>query len=285
MRTRPVSQTLRARPTTEGAGVRLHRVFGFGQTEPFDPFLLLDDFRSDRPEDWRAGFPWHPHRGIETITYVLAGSVEHQDSLGNRGVIGSGDVQWMTAGRGIIHQEMPKGDPAGRVYGFQLWANLPARLKMTAPRYQEVKAADIPLVTTEEGARIRVVCGSVLGTRGPVEGVAANPTFLDVTLPPGTSVALPTAADHTAFAYAIAGDGRFAADTPQPSPATNGTLSLFGPGDRITATASGAEWRFLFASGRPLREPVAWRGPVVMNTREELDRAFREIEQGTFLGR
>ena len=215
MAVRPIKRLVKSKPTMEGAGVHLRRAFGFGNTTDFDPFLLLDDFRNDRPEDYLAGFPWHPHRGIETITYVLAGSVEHRDSMGNRGVISAGDVQWMTAGSGIIHQEMPKGDPDGRMHGFQLWANLPAALKMTDPRYQEVKAREIPLVADDDGAQVRVVCGSYRGTSGPVEGVAASPVYLDVSVPAGKKKTLPVETARNAFAYVFAGEAKFCnASTP-----------------------------------------------------------------------
>jgi len=285
MTTRPVKRLSESRPTREGAGVHLRRAFGFGDTTGTDPFLLLDDFRGDRPADYLAGFPWHPHRGIETITYVLAGTVEHQDSLGNRGVIGPGDVQWMTAGSGIVHQEMPKGDQEGRMYGFQLWANLPAALKMTEPRYQEVKAADIPAVGEDDGTRVLVVCGRYGGTRGPVEGVAADPVYLDVSVPAGRRRTLPVGTTRNAFAYVFAGAGRFAdASEPVAVPeAGNRSLVLFDRGDEVTVTAGEKGVRFLLVSGEPLREPVAWHGPIVMNTQEELRRAFDELDRGTFL--
>jgi redox-sensitive bicupin YhaK (pirin superfamily) len=278
--------------------VRLRRGFGFGTTADFDPFLLFDDFRGDAPEEYLAGFPWHPHRGIETITYMLAGTVEHGDSLGNRGVIGAGDVQWMTAGRGIIHQEMPKGDPAGRMHGFQLWANLPAALKMTTPRYQEVKAADIPEVLEDDGTRVRVVCGRFRETTGPVEGVAADPVYLDVSVPAGVRRSLPVAAARNTFAYVFAGSGRFCnasapltvptegagwADTALSKDVDNRSIVLFDPGDEISIQAGPEGVRFLLASGVPLREPVAWYGPIVMNTQAELRQAFDELDRGTFL--
>jgi quercetin 2,3-dioxygenase len=298
MKTRPVVQLIKAKPTLEGAGVHLHRAFGFGDTGASDPFLLLDDFRNDVPEHYRKGFPWHPHRGIETITYVLAGTVEHGDSLGTRGVIGPGDVQWMTAGKGIVHQEMPKGDAEGRMHGFQLWANLPARLKMTAPRYQGVTAAEIPVVTDADDLEVRVVCGAFRGTAGPVDGVAADPIYLDVTVPPETRAALPVAAGRTAFAYVFAGAGHFCDagaplsvptepagwhDTSPPPAADNRTLVRFGDGDEVVVTAGEAGVRFLLVSGFPLQEPVAWYGPIVMNTQEELRTAFRQLDDGTFL--
>jgi redox-sensitive bicupin YhaK (pirin superfamily) len=296
---RPVRRIEDSRPTMEGAGVRLRRAFGFGNTSDFDPFLLLDDFRNDRPEDYRAGFPWHPHRGIETITYVLAGDVEHGDSMGNKGVIGAGDVQWMTAGSGIVHQEMPRGDAAGRMHGFQLWANLPSSLKMTKPRYQEVKAAQIPVVQEDDGTEVRVVTGSYGGTKGPVDEVAARPIYLDVTVPAGRRKVLPVETNRNAFAYVFAGEGDFRdASDPQlvaaedargvvtraaTERAGNRSLVLFDRGDEVVVQAGEEGVRFLLVSGEPLEEPVAWRGPIVMNTQEELRQAFEELQAGTFL--
>jgi hypothetical protein len=209
MSLRPVKQVVQASPHVEGAGVKLHRGFGFGETNEFDPFLLFDDFRNDRPDDYRAGFPWHPHRGIETITYVLAGTVDHGDSLGNTGSLVAGDVQWMTAGSGILHQEMPKGDPQGRMHGFQLWANLPKSLKMTDPRYQDVKSGDVPEVTDDDGTKARIVVGDFWGKRGPVEGVAADPRYLDISVPPNRTKRIPVEASRHAFAYVFAGSGTF----------------------------------------------------------------------------
>jgi redox-sensitive bicupin YhaK (pirin superfamily) len=298
MSVRPVKRLVKAKPTLEGAGVHLRRAFGFGNTSDFDPFLLLDDFRNDRPEDYLAGFPWHPHRGIETITYVLAGTVEHADSLGNKGEIAAGDVQWMTAGSGIIHQEMPKGDHDGRMHGFQLWANLPASLKMAAPRYQEVKAPDIPVVKDDDGSEVRVVCGSFGGTKGPVDEVAIDPVYLDVQVPAGKRKTLPIETTRHAFAYVFAGAGKFCnasgplavpteaagwADAKPPTHADNRSLVLFDRGDEVTVQAADEGIRFLLVSGNPLAEPVAWYGPIVMNTQEELREAFEELERGTFL--
>jgi redox-sensitive bicupin YhaK (pirin superfamily) len=298
MSLRPIKRLAKAQPTLEGAGVHLRRAFGFGTTTDYDPFLLLDDLRGDRPEDYKAGFPWHPHRGIETITYVLAGTVEHGDSMGNRGVIGAGDVQWMTAGSGIIHQEMPQGDPQGRMHGFQLWANLPAALKMTAPRYQEVKSADIPVQTDDDGTQVRIVCGSFRGTAGPVEGIAADPTYLDVTVPPGKRKVLPVETTRNAFAYVIGGAGKFCnasgplevqtesigwTDTAPPAEVENRMLVLFDRGDEVSVQAGEQGIRFLLVSGKPLGEPVAWYGPIVMNTQAQLRQAFEELERGTFL--
>jgi quercetin 2,3-dioxygenase len=299
MSIRPVKQISKSTPALEGAGVKLRRAFGFGETEAFDPFLLLDDFRNDRPEDYLKGFPWHPHRGIETITYVLSGTVEHGDSLGNRGALGAGDVQWMTAGRGIIHQEMPKGDRQGHMHGFQLWANLPSSLKMTAPRYQDVGAADIPEVTDDDGTRARVICGSFWGVTGPVDGIAAEPSYLDVWVPPGARKSLPVETSRHAFAYVFAGSGTFAnaaaprevrTDHVDGAPAGAGTeadnrsLVVFDRGDEVTVQAGPDGIRFLLVSGKPLEEPVAWYGPIVMNTEEQLQQAIADLRQGTFLG-
>jgi redox-sensitive bicupin YhaK (pirin superfamily) len=299
MSIRPVKRLSQAKPTIEGAGVHLRRAFGFGETKDVDPFLLLDDFRNDRPEDYLAGFPWHPHRGIETITYVLAGTVEHGDSLGNRGALGAGDVQWMTAGRGIIHQEMPQGDEQGRMHGFQLWANLPASLKMTAPRYQDVHAADIPEVVDDDGTTARVICGSFWGTRGPVDGIAAEPSYVDVWVPPGTKKSLPVDAYRHAFAYVFQGSGRFANASPPRPVATEGvdgaaapraaeagdrSHHVFDTGDEVTVQAGDQGIRFLLVSGRPLEEPVAWYGPIVMNTEKQIEQAVAELRAGTFLG-
>ena len=295
MSIRPVRRISRSVPAVEGAGVHLRRAFGFGDTAETDPFLLFDDFRNDRPEDYRAGFPWHPHRGIETITYVLAGSVEHADSLGNRGDLGAGDVQWMTAGSGIIHQEMPRGDDTGRMHGFQLWANLPASLKMTRPRYQDVHAKDVPEITDDDGTRVRVVCGSFWGATGPVDGVAAEPSYLDVAVPAGAERSLPIETTRHAFAYVFEGSGRFRdASAPRPVRTEEGDvvpstevddrcLVLFDRGDEIRVRAAEHGMRFLLVSGRPIAEPVAWHGPIVMNTRAELKTAFEELDAGTFI--
>jgi redox-sensitive bicupin YhaK (pirin superfamily) len=295
---RPIKRLIESRPTIEGAGVRLRRGFGFGDTADFDPFLLFDDFRGDRPEDYQAGFPWHPHRGIETITYVLAGTVDHADSLGNAGTIAAGDVQWMTAGSGIIHQEMPKGDADGRMHGFQLWANLPAAFKMTAPRYQEVASVDIPEVKDDDGTTLRIICGDFWGARGPVDGVAAEPQYLDVLVPPLLRKTLPVERTRHAFAYVFAGSGRFCnaseplsvptvaagwSDASLPERIGDRSLVVFDSGDEVTVEAGEAGIRFLLVSGRPLREPIAWYGPIVMNTQEELRQAFAEYQAGTFL--
>jgi quercetin 2,3-dioxygenase len=299
MSIRPVKSIVTSKPTIEGAGVKLNRAFGFGNTSEFDPFLLLDDFRNDRPDDYRAGFPWHPHRGIETITYVLAGSVEHGDSLGNRGNLEAGDVQWMTAGSGIMHQEMPQGDVAGRMHGFQLWSNLPSSLKMTTPRYQDVNAAEIPEIVDDDGTRVRVVCGDFWGRRGPVEGIAADPRYLDIRVPPGKRKTLPVELERHAFAYVFEGSGSFRAasqpfgvltektdgvnETVVREQTGNRSLVLFDRGDEVTVQAGEQGIRFLLVSGKPLEEPVAWYGPIVMNTQAELQQAIAELRSGTFI--
>jgi quercetin 2,3-dioxygenase len=300
MSIRPIKRVIESRPTIEGAGVRLRRAFGFGDTTDFDPFLLFDDFRNERPQDYLAGFPWHPHRGIETITYVLAGTVDHGDSLGNQGTLGAGDVQWMTAGRGILHQEMPQGDPHGRMHGFQLWANLPARLKMTAPRYQDVLSKDIPEVTDDNGTTVRVICGDFWGQKGPVEGVAADPRYLDISVPAGRTKRLQVETSRHAFAYVFAGSGKFR-DASDPrdvrteivgnavegsaSGVGNRSLVLFDRGDEVVVEAGETGIRFLLVSGKPIEEPVAWYGPIVMNTEDELRRAYEELREGTFIRR
>lgn len=298
MSLRPVKKIIETKPTIEGAGVKLQRAFGFGQTKDFDPFLLLDDFRNDNPADYLAGFPWHPHRGIETITYVLAGSVEHGDSLGNTGKMTAGDVQWMTAGSGILHQEMPKGDTQGRMHGFQLWANLPASLKMTHPRYQDIPSAQIPEVVDDDGTRVRVICGEFWGKKGPVDGVAADPRYLDVFVPPRMRKELNIETERNAFAYVFSGSGTFRDASspravltdkvvdPNAAPvydARNHSLVLFDRGDAITVQTGDEGMRFLLVSGTPIEEPVAWYGPIVMNTQEQLRQAIAELHTGAFI--
>ncbi len=302
MSLRAVKEIYQTKPTIEGAGVKLQRAFGFGKTGEFDPFLLLDDFRNENPADYVAGFPWHPHRGIETITYVLAGEVAHGDSLGNKGRMTAGDVQWMTAGSGILHQEMPSGDSKGRMHGFQLWANLPAALKMTDPRYQDIPAAAIPEVTEDDGTRARIICGEFWGQKGPVEGVAAGssiaPRYVDISVPPGKRRRIQVETTRNAFAYVFAGAGTFRdASTPQAvltesaldpnaTPvydASNHSLVLFDRGDEIVVQAGPEGIRFLLVSGKPLEEPVAWYGPIVMNTQAELRQAVSELQSGTFI--
>ncbi|MBC7146937.1 MAG: pirin family protein [Thioclava marina] len=299
MSIRPVLETRRAQPFMEGAGVHLHRAFGFQDPTEADPFLLFDDFRNDRPEDYLPGFPWHPHRGIETITYVLAGTVEHGDSLGNRGELGAGSVQWMTAGSGILHQEMPKGDAQGRMHGFQLWANLPADQKMTAPRYQDIQGSDIPEVIDDDGTVARIVTGEFWGKRGPVDGIAADPQYLDISIPPGVKKRLKVDTYRRSFAYVFEGEAVFA-DASTPSGVLlekevmgqevnirdlsgDRTLVRFGTGDEIVVQAGERGVRFLLISGAPIQEPVAWHGPIVMNTREELMTAMAELRNGTFI--
>ncbi|MBI3436980.1 MAG: pirin family protein [Proteobacteria bacterium] len=299
MSIRPVKRIVQSTPTLEGAGVKLNRAFGFGDTTAFDPFLLLDDFRNDRPDDYLAGFPWHPHRGIETITYVLAGTVAHGDSLGNSGMLGAGDVQWMTAGSGIMHQEMPRGDTRGRMHGFQLWANLPSALKMTRPRYQDIAAAAIPEIVEDDGTRMRIICGDFRGRRGAVEGVAADPRYFDISVAPGKRKTLPVEIERHAFAYVFEGAGQFSDASPpfgvlteKTSPAGdvlvretagNRSLVLFDRGDEVRVQAGEEGVRFLLVSGKPIKEPVAWHGPIVMNTRDELQQAVNELRNGTFI--
>lgn len=299
MSIRPVTERRKAQPTLEGAGVHLHRAFGFQDPSELDPFLLFDDFRNDVPEHFLRGFPWHPHRGIETITYVLEGEVDHGDSLGNAGTLGAGDVQWMTAGSGILHQEMPRGNARGQMHGFQLWANLPGSLKMTAPRYQDVKGTDIPEVINDDGTKVRIIVGSFWGKRGPVDGIAADPQYLDISVPPGVRKTFKVDTYRRAFAYVFAGSGYFA-DASAPTGVLlekevmgqevnirdlsgDRTLIRFGTGDEVTVQAGASGIRFLLISGAPLQEPVAWHGPIVMNTQAEIQAAIRELRNGTFI--
>jgi len=296
---RQIKKVWKQIPTIEGAGVRLNRVFGFHEVPQLDPFLLLDCFHSDRRDDYVRGFPWHPHRGIETITYVLDGDVEHQDSLGNRGIIRPGDVQWMTAGSGIVHQEMPQGNAKGRMWGFQLWANLPQRQKMMDPRYREVTATQIPIVTTPEGATVRIICGQVQSVQGPVREIVTDPEYLDVSLPAGKSFTHSVKNGYTVFAYVVEGEGYFDAgrnpfdrevigenyfDLTPSCTCREGAIALYAAsGDTICVTTDKKPVRFLLISGKPLKEPVAWYGPIVMNTKEELQTAFQEYQAGTFI--
>ncbi|MBC7476754.1 MAG: pirin family protein [Pseudorhodobacter sp.] len=299
MSIRPVTQTNLALATMEGAGVHLHRAFGFGDPTRMDPFLLFDDFRGDRPADYQRGFPWHPHRGIETITYVLAGSVDHGDSLGNRGTLKGGDVQWMTAGSGILHQEMPTGNARGQMHGFQLWANLPGHLKMTAPRYQDVKGGDIPEIMDDDGTLVKVIVGAFWGKKGPVDGIAADPQYLDIYVPPGVKKSFKVDTYRHAFAYVYDGAGNFR-DASRPrgvllekevrgqevnirDMSGNRTLIEFGTGDEVTVQAGENGVRFLLISGAPLQEPVAWHGPIVMNTQAEIRQAMADLKNGTFI--
>ena len=289
---RRIATIVKSQPTLEGAGVHLKRVFGFGNTDLFDPFLLLDDFRSDNPAHYLKGFPWHPHRGIETITYVIDGQVEHGDSLGNSGVISCCDVHWMTAGSGIIHQEMPKGDEKGRMGGFQLWANLPATDKMTRPRYRDVTHDQIPEEVLDNGTSIRIICGKAYGKQGPVQDIFIDPSYLDIRIPPGQVFSHTTQKGHTLFAYIIDGRGLFGPDAVLSSVKddantadmiSNQTLVLFEDGDQVTVSTGNDAVRFLMISGMPIREPVAWQGPIVMNTQEELRIAFEEYQAGFFI--
>ena len=299
MSIRPVKFSRLAQPTMEGAGVNLYRVFGFGDTKPFDPFLMMDDFRNDDPNKYMKGFPWHPHRGIETITYVLSGTVEHADSLGNNGSLSDGDIQWMTAGSGIIHQEMPKGNKNGAMHGFQLWANLPSNQKMTAPRYQDIKSKEIKSLVDDDGTTIKVIAGDYRGYKGPVDGIAAEPEYLDIYIPPLKFKRFPFDTSRQGFAYIFEGDGDFHnASNPvgiKVEKEFNGqefelrdlsgnrTLVVFDNGDEVTVQAGEKGIRFLLISGTPIKEPVAWHGPIVMNTQEELKAAFNELNNGTFI--
>ncbi len=299
MSIRPVLESRRAQPTMEGAGVHLHRAFGFHDPSELDPFLLFDDFRNENPADYLRGFPWHPHRGIETITYVLAGTVEHGDSLGNRGKLGAGDVQWMTAGSGIMHQEMPLGNARGQMHGFQLWANLPGHLKMIAPRYQDVKSGEIPEIIDDDGTVVRVIVGSFWGKKGPVDGIAADPQYLDISVPAGKKKTFKVDTYRRAFAYVFEGAGRFT-DASRPEGVLlekevrgeevnirdmsgNRTLIRFGTGDEVTVQAGAEGIRFLLISGAPIEEPVAWHGPIVMNTADEIRQAMMDLRNGTFI--
>jgi redox-sensitive bicupin YhaK (pirin superfamily) len=296
---RPVKTITEAQATMEGAGVHLYRAFGFHKPREFDPFLLFDDFRNDDPKKFEKGFPWHPHRGIETITYVLDGKVEHGDSLGNRGVLGAGSVQWMTAGSGIMHQEMPRANPKGQMHGFQLWANLPSRLKMTTPRYQDIQGSDIPVITDDDGTVVKIVTGSFWGKRGPVDGIAADPLYLDISVPPNTRKTFPVETYANTFAYVFAGEGNFRdASTPYGvrvekevageeinirDMTGNRSLVNFDTGDEITVQTGPNGIRFLLISGQPIQEPVAWHGPIVMNTQDELRKAMQDLQNGTFI--
>ncbi|MFG6593098.1 pirin family protein [Sulfitobacter sp. 1A13368] len=299
MSLRPTLETRRATPTMEGAGVKLHRAFGFHDPSELDPFLLFDDFRNEHPRDFEKGFPWHPHRGIETITYVLEGTVAHADSLGNTGDLNAGDVQWMTAGSGILHQEMPRGNAKGQMHGFQLWGNLPSAQKMTAPRYQDMKSAEIPVVTDDDGTRVKIITGEFWGKRGPVDGIAADPQYLDIFVPAGVKKTFPIDTYRRAFAYVFQGAGAFA-DASAPSGVLlekevageevnirdmsgDRTLIRFGTGDEVTVQAGEDGVRFLLISGAPIEEPVAWHGPIVMNTRAQIQQAMRDLNNGTFI--
>ncbi|WP_291328618.1 pirin family protein [Desulfovibrio sp. UCD-KL4C] len=275
---REIGQIFKGEPVTEGAGVKLHRAFGYFEASLFDPFLMLDDFRSHNPEDYLKGFTWHPHRGIETITYIHSGDVEHSDSLGNKGIISSGSVQWMTAGSGIIHQEMPKGDKNGSMLGFQLWANLPASHKMIEPSYREINKDEIPEIVREDGTKIKIIAGTVDGIKGPAQNIAIDPEYLDCTVPTGLEFVHQTNNEYTAFIYIIDGQGIV-----NGSKVKNRSLVLFDKGDELAVTADKENLRFLLISGKPLNEPIFWRGPIVMSSMEELDQAFQEYKDGTFI--
>jgi len=276
---RKVSQIITPIRVVEGAGVLLKRSIATRTLDYFDPFLLLDHFGSDNPDDYLAGFPMHPHRGIETVTYMLAGRVNHKDSLGNSGTIGAGDLQWMTAGRGIMHEEMPKPHE-GKMEGFQLWVNLPAKLKMTIPRYQDIASKDIPMVELPDGVKIRLIAGHLGVTPGAVTDIYADPTYLDVTLPANTKFSLPTPAGHSALAYLFRGMGSF---DEQENTATAPQLVIFDPGDAVSIQSSEQGARFLFVSALPLGEPIARYGPFVMNTRAEIEQTLVELRNGTFI--
>ena len=299
MSLRKIRKLFKSRPTIEGAGVHLKRAFGYSQVPQLDPFLMLDDFHTSNPDEYLAGFPWHPHRGIETITYVLEGLVEHGDSMGNKGTICAGDVQWMTAGSGIIHQEMPQISPTGTMWGFQFWANLPASHKMMKPRYQDIKAGEIPSVTLENGIVVKVMAGKLAGVEGPVKDIVIDPEMLDITVPAGTTFVHPLPQGHTCFAYVLNGEGYFDdrrdayayevvgrgwSDVERRCVCEPETVVLFEhEGDGVQVTTIEKPVRFLLVSGRPLNEPVAWQGPIVMNSQEELRVAFEEFRSGTFI--
>ena len=299
MSVRPVKLTQKAQPTMEGAGVNLHRIFGFGDTKPFDPFLMMDDFRNDDPNKYSKGFPWHPHRGIETITYVLKGTVEHADSLGNKGLLGDGDIQWMTAGSGIIHQEMPKGDDIGKMHGFQLWANLPSDQKMITPRYQDIKAKEIKTLFEDDGTSIKIISGNYRGHNGPVDGIAAEPQYLDIYIPPLKFKKFPFDTRKQGFAYIFEGSASFkyasdpfgikvekeykGEELEIRDMSGNRTLVVFDSGDEVAVLSGENGVRFLLISGVPIKEPVAWHGPIVMNTRDEIHQAMKELNNGTFI--
>jgi quercetin 2,3-dioxygenase len=280
MQTRNIARVLKNIPTIEGAGVHLKRVFGNHQTPSFDPFLLLDDFHSQQADQYVAGFPWHPHRGIETITYMLHGRVEHKDSLGHSGIISAGEVQWMTAGSGIIHQEMPEGESNGLLWGFQLWANLPSSHKMMAPRYQDISRDAIPELALQDGVHVKIICGEVNGIKGPVRDIVIVPQYLDVSVPADKLFVHPVPKGHTVFVYVIEGQARFGAEK---KTVTTDHLALFADGEAVKVQTEDQNVRFLLIAGKPIGEPVAWYGPIVMNTQAELHAAFEEYRNGTFL--
>jgi redox-sensitive bicupin YhaK (pirin superfamily) len=278
---RKIKRILKSQPTIEGAGVHLKRAFGYQQLPDLDPFLLLDDFHSSNPDEYIKGFPWHPHRGIETITYVLYGKVEHGDSMGNKGIIFSGDIQWMTAGSGIIHQEMPKGQEDGLMWGFQLWANLPASHKMMDPRYRDIKGQQVPEIVLDGGVKVKIICGEIEGTKGPVQDIVIDPEYLDISVPAKSRFKHPVKRGHKAFAYVIEGKGHF--DQNREKMVDPESLVIFDDGEEVVISTKDSGVRALFVSGKPIGEPVAWHGPIVMNTQEELRIAFEEYEKGTFI--
>jgi len=275
---REIRMILDAMPVRDGAGVSLKRIFGYHNKPAFDPFLMLDDFSNDDPQNYLAGFPMHPHRGIETITYLLEGYAEHEDSLGNKGTIGKGEVQWMTAGSGIIHQEMPKPDSQGRMYGFQLWTNLPASHKMMPPRYQDIKAEQIPCIQAAEGVVIKLICGEYMGTRGPVEDIMIDPQYWDLRMDAHAEFIIPTPVEYTAFIYCYHGEVVI-----KGKQLHKHQIMLFDNGLGIKLHTEESEAKLLFCSGKALREPIAWRGPIVMNTAEEIKNAFDELGNGSFI--
>jgi len=281
MKNRSIEKVFTLKPTMEGAGVRLRRGFGFHEAPHFDPFLMFDDFTGTHEEDYRAGFPWHPHRGIETVTYILKGSVAHKDSIGNEGMIGAGDVQWMSAGSGIVHQEMPQVTEEG-VEGFQLWMNLPRTHKMSAPRYQEIKASQIPTVA-DGGAAVKVVAGAYGNVEGPIDDISGSPTYFDVSLKEGGIFSMPISESKNAFVYLFAGDLVFGSGTDVEQWLRTGEIALLGGGDTFAVRAGKGGARFLFIAGTPIGEPIAWHGPIVMNTDDEIKTALQELQEGTFI--
>jgi redox-sensitive bicupin YhaK (pirin superfamily) len=280
---RKIKSISKSVPTLEGAGVHLKRAFGYYQLPKLDPFLMMDDFHSNQPSEYLAGFPWHPHRGIETITYVLEGEVEHEDSMGNKGVITSGDIQWMTAGSGILHQEMPRIGPQRRIWGYQLWANLPASHKMMEPRYRDLKAGKIPEVKLPSGVTIKIVSGEVEGVAGPVKDIIIEPEYLDISIPPHTTFIHPVKSGHTLFSYVLDGKGNFEPNAKSGKIGIENLVLFEKEGDQVEITTEASSLRFLLISGKPLGEKIAWRGPIVMNTDYELRVAFEEFEKGRFI--
>ena len=277
---REIERIITGQHTSDGAGVKLTRILGHNTQELTDPFLMLDFFGSDNPDDFMAGFPSHPHRGIETVTYMLDGKVEHSDSMGNRGVISKGDIQWMTAGSGIIHEEMPKYEQ-GKMHGFQLWVNLPSHSKMTTPRYQDIPAASIPVVELENKVKVKVLAGTFQGVKGPVKDIIAEPEYFDIEMPENTELVVPADPEHTVFAYLFEGSATF--DETEKQTLRAGEGALFGQGDQVSVRTAGSKARFILIAGKPIRESIAWYGPVVMNTEAEIELAFKELRNNTFI--